>query len=89
MSVLALEKVNYAYEKMARKLLENVTLEFEEGKFYAGNSVFRGGEAVRRGLRRLFRDLRQAEAPFWDEQVFAVFLLRMTKARKPLRSICF
>ena len=35
MSVLALEKVNYAYEKMARKLLENVTLEFEEGKFYA------------------------------------------------------
>ena len=35
MSVLALEKVNYAYDKMARKLLENVTLEFEEGKFYA------------------------------------------------------
>ena len=35
MSVLALEKVNYAYEKMARKLLENVTIEFEEGKFYA------------------------------------------------------
>ena len=35
MSVLALEKVNYAYEKMARKLLENVTIEFEGGKFYA------------------------------------------------------
>ena len=35
MSVLALEKVNYAYDKMARKLLENVTIEFEEGKFYA------------------------------------------------------
>ena len=35
MSVLALEKVNYAYEKMARKLLENVTIKFEEGKFYA------------------------------------------------------
>ena len=35
MSVLALEKVNYAYEKMARKLLENVTIAFEEGKFYA------------------------------------------------------
>ena len=35
MSVLALEKVNYAYDKMARKLLENVTLEFEEGKFWA------------------------------------------------------
>ncbi len=35
MSVLALEKVNYAYEKMARKLLENVTIEFEEGKFCA------------------------------------------------------
>ena len=35
MSVLALEKVNYSYEKMARKLLENVTIEFEGGKFYA------------------------------------------------------
>ena len=35
MSVLALEKVNYAYEKAVRKLLENVSIEFEAGRFYA------------------------------------------------------
>ncbi|EPH04378.1 hypothetical protein HMPREF1531_01092 [Propionibacterium sp. oral taxon 192 str. F0372] len=35
MSVLALEKVSYAYDKKSRKLLEKVTTEFEEGTFYA------------------------------------------------------
>ncbi len=35
MSVLALDKVDYAYEKASRKLLQDVSLEFEKGKFYA------------------------------------------------------
>ena len=35
MSVLALDKVDYAYDKASRKLLQGVSLDFEKGKFYA------------------------------------------------------
>ena len=40
MSILSMENVNYSYEKMNKKVLRNVSVDFEEGTMYAivGNS---------------------------------------------------
>lgn len=40
MSILSMENVNYSYEKMNKKVLRNVSADFEEGTMYAivGNS---------------------------------------------------
>ena len=40
MSILRMENVNYSYEKMNKKVLRNVSVDFEEGTMYAivGNS---------------------------------------------------
>lgn len=40
MSILSMENVNYSYEKMNKKVLRNVSVDFEEGMMYAivGNS---------------------------------------------------
>ena len=40
MSILSMEHVDYSYEKMNKKVLRDVSMEFEEGTMYAivGNS---------------------------------------------------
>ena len=35
MSILSMENVNYSYEKMNKKVLRNVSVDFEEGTMYA------------------------------------------------------
>ena len=41
MSILALNKVNYSY-KNGKKVLNDISMEFEKGKFYAILGYFRG-----------------------------------------------
>ena len=51
MSILSMEHVDYSYEKMNKKVLRDVSMEFEEGTMYA--MMLGGFWCVKRGCRQL------------------------------------
>ena len=79
MSILALNKVNYSY-KNGKKVLNDISMEFEKGKFYAILGVSGSGKTTLLSLLAGLDEPRNGEI-LYNNQNIKVFIVKYDKEK--------